>query len=367
MTGRTVASIETPALVIDAARLRANVAAMAATLAQAGVGLRPHFKTSKLIEVARLQREAGAAGFTCATPGEAAALLDAGFDGIFWANSPVGAKAALAARFSLRGDVAVGLDSVALAEGLQAAAAEAGTRIRFLLEIDTGLGRTGVAPGDALPVAAALRAFDRLDLIGVYTHEGQLAGLTGPRPELRAAGQLAGQRLVSVAEQLRAAGWRIERVSVGSTPGWDSAPFVPGVTEARPGTYVFFDANQLRLGSCDIGQCAVTVLTSVVSVPRDGAAVIDAGLKAMSSDGANRGSGFGLPLTAARQLEPGLAFNVAFEEHGLLSGPLASGLAVGQRMHIVPNHACGVTNMWSRVYVVDGEEVVADWAQVARH
>jgi D-serine deaminase-like pyridoxal phosphate-dependent protein len=87
----------------------------------------------------------------------------------------------------------------------------------------------------------------------------------------------------------------------------------------------------------------------------------------MSSDGANRGSGFGLPLTAARQLEPGLAFNVAFEEHGLLSGPLASGLAVGQRMHIVPNHACGVTNMWSRVYVVDGEEVVADWAQVARH
>ena len=349
MTGRTVASIETPALVIDAARLRANVAAMAGTLAQAGVALRPHFKTSKLIEVARLQREAGAVGFTCATPGEVAALLDAGFDGIFWANSPVGAKAALAARFSPRGDFAVGIDSVALAEGLQAAAAQAGTRIRFLLEIDTGLGRTGIAAGDALPVAAALREFDRLDLIGVYTHEGQLAALTGPRPELRAAGA------------------RIERVSVGSTPGWDSAPFVPGVTEARPGTYVFFDANQLRLGSCDISQCAVTVLTSVVSTPRDGAAVIDAGLKAMSSDGANRGSGFGLPLTATRRLEPGLTFDVAYEEHGLLGGPLASGLAVGQRMHIVPNHACGVTNMWSRVYVVDGEEVVADWAQVARH
>ena len=87
----------------------------------------------------------------------------------------------------------------------------------------------------------------------------------------------------------------------------------------------------------------------------------------MSSDGANRGSGFGLPLTATRRLEPGLTFDVAYEEHGLLGGPLASGLAVGQRMHIVPNHACGVTNMWSRVYVVDGEEVVADWAQVARH
>jgi D-serine deaminase-like pyridoxal phosphate-dependent protein len=109
------------------------------------------------------------------------------------------------------------------------------------------------------------------------------------------------------------------------------------------------------------------VLASVVSTPRDGAAVVDAGIKAMSSDRSNRGNTLGLPLTATRELEPGLEFGVAYEEHGLLSGPLASALAVGQRMQILPNHACGVTNMWSRVYVVDGEEVVADWAQVARH
>jgi D-serine deaminase-like pyridoxal phosphate-dependent protein len=367
MSGRTLATIETPALVIDLARVRVNVTAMAAAMAEAGVGLRPHFKTSKLIEVARLQREAGAVGFTCATPAEVSALLAAGFEGIFWANSPVGVKAAQAAQFSLRGDVAVGLDSVALADGLQAAAAAAGTRIRFLLEIDTGLGRTGIAAGDAVAVAGELRGFDRLDLIGVYTHEGQLAGLTGPREELKAAGLAAGQRLVDAAAELRAAGFNVERVSVGSTPGWDSAPLVRGITEARPGTYVFFDANQLRLGSCEIDQCAVTVLASVVSTPRDGAAVVDAGVKAMSSDRSNRGNTLGLPLTAARQLEPGLEFGVAYEEHGLLSGPLASALAVGQRMQILPNHACGVTNMWSRVYVVDGEEVVADWAQVARH
>lgn len=367
MTPRTLASIDTPALVIDGVRLRANVAAMADALAKAGVGIRPHFKTSKLIEVARLQREAGAIGHTCATPAEADALLAAGFDGIFWANSPVGPKAQLAASFSARSDIAVGLDSVAMAEGLQAAAAAAGTRIRFLLEIDTGLGRTGIAAADATAVATALRGFDRLDLIGVYTHEGQLAGLTGTRQELRAAGQSAGRRLVAVAGELRAAGFSIERVSTGSTPGWDSAPFVPGVTEARPGTYVFFDANQLRLGSCDIDQCAITVLTSVVSTPRDGVAVIDAGIKAMSSDRSNRGSTLGLPLTASRDLEPGLEFAVAYEEHGLLSGPRAPELAVGQRMHILPNHACGAANMWSRAYIVDGEEVVAEWAQVARH
>ena len=357
--------ITTPALVIDRSRLEANVARMAAAMDAAGVALRPHFKTSKLIEVATLQVAAGAVGFTCSTPEEVDALLTAGFTDLFWAHAPVGPKAELAAAFNERGRVAIGLDSVELAAPLGAAALARGVAVPVLIEVDTGLGRTGVAASDALALAQAIAGIEGIVLDGVYMHEGQLAGLGGTREELRAAGAAAAESLVAVAEQVRAAGIPLSVVSVGSTPGWDSAPLVEGVTEARPGTYVFSDANQLRLESTTLEQCALTVLTSIISTQRENAAIIDAGIKAMSSDRSNRGNTFGLALTTDGELDRNLEFSVAYEEHGRLDG--AHGFVVGDTVRILPNHACGVVNMWSSVNVIDGSGAIETWSPVARH
>ena len=361
-------TIDTPALDIDLSKLHTNIARMAHVMTENGVSLRPHFKTSKMIEVARMQLDAGAIGFTCATSREIQALFNAGIDNIFWANSTATpAKAKLAAKLSSKARLTVGLDSHELAILLNNAAESEGVEISCLLEIDTGLHRTGVTPDSALKLAQAIAELKNLRIVGVYMHEGQLASIRDSRDELRKAGNSAAAILVNVAQELRRVGHQIDVVSVGSTPGWDSAPFVDGVTEARPGTYVFFDANQIRLGSTTLENCALTVRTTVVSAHQSGSVVIDAGIKAMSSDPSNKGSTWGIPLRASDEIFESLEFTRAYEEHGILEGVGAKKLGVGDVIHILPNHACGVVNMWSRINVINDGIVVGNWAPVGRY
>lgn len=364
----SVTDLDTPALVIDRTRLLANIRDMAGAMERAGVALRPHFKTSKMIEVARLQLEAGAIGFTCATPAEVAALLDAGIPDLFWANAPATpAKARFAAEANRRGRVIVGIDSVALAASLSVAAVAEGVVVPVRIELDTGLRRTGVDAAAALAVAERIATLPGLELDGLYMHEGQLAGMPGDHDERVAAGHAASRQLVAAAETLRAVGIAVGSVSVGSTPGWDSAPFVPGVTEARPGTYVFFDANQWRLGSTTPDRCALHLHTTVVSTVRSGEVVVDAGIKALSSDRSNRGDTLGIVVGADGEPLRDVAFPLAYEEHGLLDGAATAGMSVGDRLRILPNHACGSINMWSRVHIVENDDVLDSWTPVARH
>lgn len=368
MMADVLSTIETPALVIDRGRMLRNIDAMASAIRAAGVSLRPHFKTSKMIEVAQLQMAAGAVGFTCATRREVTALLEAGISDVFWANSTaMASKAEFAAAANREARVAVGLDSPELGALLSEAALDQGTTIPVLLEVDTGLRRTGVDPSAAERVADDVSLLPGIALQGVYMHEGQLASLKTGRENLRGEGEKAAQTLVEVAEHLRRRGHDIATVSVGSTPGSDSAPLVEGVTEARPGTYVFFDANSVRLESAVLESCAVTVVASVVSAHRSGQATIDAGVKAMSSDRSNRDDSLGVVVDLVNQKPMGLDFRRAYEEHGILEGETADKLGVGDRVRIVPNHACGVVNMWSRAYVVDGDTVTDIWSTVGRH
>jgi len=365
---RPVDSVETPALLIDRRKMMRNIGMMADFAHKAEVVLRPHFKTSKMVEVARLQFEAGAVGFTCATMAEVQNLLSAGFQDIFWAHAPVSAgKALFVAEANRTARLAAGIDSVALAKVLSKAAVEVETEIPLLLEIDTGMARTGILASEATSVAGQISALPGIVLEGVYAHEGELASLKGERSELFAAGVAAARSLVGVAHELRGAGHAINVVSVGSTPGWESAPSVHGVTEARAGTYVFFDANQLRLGSALAHQCAVTVLTTVTSAHDEKRCVIDAGIKAMSSDRSNRGDSFGLVTAADGAIEEKILFERAYEEHGILTGAGTEALAVGSRLRVIPNHACGVVNMFSRVHVVEGGNVIDVWNPVGRH
>lgn len=361
-------ALPTPALLVDRPRMEANLTAMAGAMGAAGVALRPHFKTSKCLAVARRQLARGAAGFTCATPAEVTLLQDAGVEDVLWAHQPVGpAKVAFAVRAAARGGLTVALDSVEAAGPLAEAAADAGVTVPFVLEVDTGLHRAGVDPDRAAGTAAALAALPALEMRGVITHEGHLAAHGSDREGLERAGGLAGRTLAQVAGELRAAGHACPLVSVGSTPGATSAPFAGGVTEARPGTYVYFDANQVALGSARYEQCAQTVLARVTSAQRAGTVIVDAGTKAMSSDSLAAAGILGVVCDADGRPLDGVAFTGGNEEHGYLTGPGTSGLRVGDLLRIIPNHACGTTNMWSSLYFVDGGRAVERHPVEARH
>ncbi|MBK0420434.1 alanine racemase [Leucobacter sp. CSA1] len=365
----SIGTTSTPCLVVDVDRMDRNIQHMADVLKNAGIEQRPHFKTSKMIEVAKRQLDAGATGFTCATPGEVEALLSAGITDIFWAHAPATPqKAALAAEFNTKGKVAVGIDSIELARIVSGAADAARQTVPVRIEVDTGLRRTGVLADDALRLVEEIQALPFLSFEGLYTHEGQLASMQGPHEERQQQGYAASRTLVETVERIRSAGHTVDVVSVGSTPGWDSAPFEAGVTEARAGTYVFYDANQWRLGSTDSMSCALTVHATVISTVRPGEVAIDAGIKAMSSDGSNRGNTFGVVIDESGEPIEGISFSRAYEEHGILEGDhsVTSRWRVGDRVRIIPNHACGAVNMWSRVLAVQGNSYEI-WNVVGRY
>ncbi len=365
MTG--LGDLPTPCLLVDTDRLDRNLDDVAAQMRAAGVALRPHVKTSKSAAVLRRQLDHGAIGLTAATPAEVTLLLDAGVPDVLWAHQPVGpAKVAFAVEAARTGALTVAVDSVAVAAPLSAAAD--GGEIPYLIEIDVGTGRAGVAPDAAVALADELATLPGLRLRGVFTHEGFLARYGRDRAGLEAAGRAAAEELAATAAALRAAGHPVEVVSMGSTPGITSGPRVDGITEARPGTYVYFDRNQVNLGSAGVEQCALTVLTRVVSRPRAGTAIVDAGIKALSSDASNILNGHGLVCDAHAQPVDGLELGTAHEEHGFVTGGAADALAVGDLLRIVPNHACGTVNMWSGATVVDGAGAVRDhWPITARH
>jgi D-serine deaminase-like pyridoxal phosphate-dependent protein len=359
----TIDDLETPALLLDAATMQGNIDHMARLYADARVRHRPHIKTTKCLEVARRQRAAGAIGFTCQTAAEVRLLLADGIDDLLWAQQPVGpSRVELAIEANRCSRVTCVVDSLEVAAPLSREAARRETTVPVVIEVDTGQGRCGVLAASADELAAAIERLPGLRLRGVMTHEGHVGAGAPARSEVRARGRQAGSLLAGVAARLRRQGHPIDVVSVGSTPAADSAPMVAAVTEARAGTYVFNDANQLRLGSCQLEECALTVLSTVVSNQGRDHVIIDAGLKAMSADPAATDGGYGIVLD-----RDGVEFPIANEEHGFLSGPARSGVSVGERLRILPNHACGTVNMWSSYWVVDGDDVVDRWQIGARY
>jgi len=342
---------DTPSLLVDVDKMERNLKEMADVAARAGVALRPHVKTHKSPALALRQLALGARGITVAKIGEAEVMADAGIRDIRIAFPIVGEqKLKRLAKLMERADVSVSLDSVEAARGLSDLGGRLGRRIPILLKINSGLNRVGILPEEAPAVAAAIDKLPGVRLVGILTHEGQ--ALREPsREAARQVALTAGRVMVELAEQLRRAGIGIDEVSVGSTPTARDIAFVPGVTEIRPGTYVFNDLNEWTIGVATEETCALTVLATVVSIPSNDRAVLDAGSKTLSSDllsppSSRKGYGYikGYPdITIARLTE----------EHGILALQDAkTRLKIGQQVEIIPNHICPVVNLARVMYLM---------------
>ena len=357
--------LDTPCLVVDLDRLQENVAEMAAYARRQGLALRPHLKTHKTAEIARLQQQYGVAGFTCAKIGEAEVLADAGvLSDVLLAYEVVGeAKIRRLLALLERIRVSVAVDSVTVAEGLSRAVSAVGKTLDVLIEVDTGLKRAGVEPGEpVLRLAREVLQMPGLHFRGLMTHEGHV-GRACDAEELAQLARRAGTDMVESAHLLRRHGITVDVVSVGSTPAAFSTTAVPGITEMRPGTYVFYDNASFRFGRVGPERCALRVLTTVISRPAADRAVVDAGSKTLAFDPPppNR-TGFGYVVEY-----PDAVIARLSEEHGVIDlPPSARTLRVGDRLHIIPNHVCPVVNLQDELFVVRGEAVVATWRVAAR-
>jgi D-serine deaminase-like pyridoxal phosphate-dependent protein len=312
------------------------------------------------VEIARKQLDAGAVGLTLAKIGEAEVMAAAGVPDIFLAYEVIGDPKlprllALARTTRIR----VGVDSLEGAEALARAARDAGVVIDALLEVDTGLGRCGVQPGAPLmDLAQHVARLRNLRIVGLFTYRGY-------RADLEAAGREEGETMVREADRLRAAGIAIEEISVGSTPTGRSAGRVSGVTEIRPGTYVFNDATQVRWGSATPEECALTILARVISRPSRDVAVLDAGSKVLTAERgpfSSRGESYGIIRGY-----PDCQIDRLWEEHGRVQlTDEARRLRVGDLVEIVPTHVCPTVNLAERLVCVQQGRVIGTWAVAAR-
>jgi D-serine deaminase-like pyridoxal phosphate-dependent protein len=357
---------DTPELVVDLDVVRANVTRAAALAREAGVAVRPHVKTHKLPEIARLQVEEGAVGIQVAKLGEAEVMAAAGIDDILVGYPIVGkAKLERLVEVAGRATISTTVDSEEVAVGVARAAAERGLTIPVLLELDTGMHRLGVVPGSpAVELARRLAALEGIALAGVFAHEGHVYTQGRDMADKERLTLESCALAVETAEAIRALGLPAPVVSVGSAGTFRFAIRCPGVTEVRPGTYVFNDRSQLAQGAARPGDLALFVVATVVSRPAPDRVVVDAGSKVLTSD---------------RMLVPDapLSFGAVFghddwdvvrlsEEHGVLTVPRGAGVRVGDRLAIVPNHVCPAVNLASHVTVVEGGELAGRWPVAAR-
>ena len=280
----SIHDLETPAVLIDLDRLERNIARMSALARAGGVALRPHAKTHKVPEIGWMQLRAGAVGLSFAKTSEAETFAKHGFPDLFVAYPVVSpSKAERLVALSRRVRLCVGVDSVEGASILGSAAARAGLTLSVSLKIDCGFHRVGVAPEDAVSVGTRIAELKGISLKAVFTHAGQAYHKT-ESAQIEQDNRHEAATVVAASEGLSQAGLTIETVSVGSTPTARFGFKHPGITEARPGNYVYLDRTQVGLGTCEFDDCAMSVLATVVSASSQGRAVLDSGSKTLALD-----------------------------------------------------------------------------------
>lgn len=361
VTPRLPDGVDTPALVVDLDVVERNAARMAAEMRARGIALRPHVKTHKSVDLARIQLAHGAQGITVGNLGEAEVFAAAGITDLFLAYPiwAVGEKAARlrALHADARVDIMVGFDSIAGAERIAEAVAGLERRLPVMLELDPGNRRTGARPEDAGRIGAAAEHLG-LELRGIFTHGGHgyanaEAAQSAGADEIRA--------LTLGRDALVAVGIESAVISAGSTPTHDSAAGPP-VTEMRPGTYLLGDRQQWVLGAVPSDGLALVVAATVVSRAVDGQVVLDAGAKTLTKDVAPYLAGHG----AIPAYPDGVIERVS-DYHGVVRFPNRSPRpALGEVVAIVPNHVCPVVDLRDSFVATRAGEVIGIWPIDAR-
>jgi D-serine deaminase-like pyridoxal phosphate-dependent protein len=337
--------LDTPAMLIDLDIAEANIAKMAGFAARAGVALRPHAKTHKSVAMAARQLAAGAAGLCVATVGEAAVMSAAGLADLTLAYPVVGArKLERLADVVRRAELTLVADSAEVLDGYAWLARSAGRRIGVLIEVDTGMHRAGAAPDRVTVLAGHAGRTAGLEFRGILTHAGHAHDEAGQLGIERVA-RLEAAIMGDVRAGLERAGHEVAIVSAGSTLTARYLSASDGITEIRPGTYIYNDLRTLGCWACTPEEIAVTMLATVVSA--DGERVtVDAGSKTLTT---TTTPDYGSGHLAGR---PASAFTRVSEEHGVLSVPGLPVLRVADRVAILPVHACVWTDLQPEVYGV---------------
>jgi D-serine deaminase-like pyridoxal phosphate-dependent protein len=355
--------LSTPALTIDLDTLERNLERMADYCRNHGLGLRPHTKTHKTPEVARMQLERGACGLTVAKVGEAEVMAPATNAEILVAY-PIfgGEKLRRLATLAKERTMLIALDDEATAREVSRAASGQESALGVLVEFDVGLGRCGLEPGAAcVELATKILAMPGLKFRGLMLYSGNIWGSDAERQQITA--QVA-EQVDRVLRAFAEARMPVEIVSGGSTPGAFLSHQITGLTEVRPGTYVYNDLNTYYQGVCKLEDCAARVVVTVVSTAVAGRAIIDAGSKALSSDllssGPREGYGYVMEVPGAKLIKLN-------EEHGYLDTSGSNHrFRVGEILTVIPNHVCTCVNMHDEVFTLRNDELVSSWRVAAR-
>ena len=338
--------LDTPAVLIDLTRMQRNIARMQAYCDRHGLAFRPHIKTHKSPEIARIQREAGAIGIACQKLGEVEVFLDAGFNDIQLPYNIVGPqKTARLAALSCRGRITVSADHSEVLDGLEAAAAAEGVRIRVMPDLETEIERTGASPEQVVALAQQIVASPHLEFAGLFVYPAN--------PIIR-------PRLQDTLKRLASAGIKVPEVSGGGTGAAQTAHELPELTELRVGTYIFNDMNTVHGGWATLDDCAMSVQVTVVSRPAPERAILDSGSKTLAADRVNDGHGH------IREY-PGARIYKLNEEHAFVDlSACERRPRIGEQVHVVPVHTCVVSNLHHRLYGVRDGQVEQEWEVAAR-
>ncbi len=365
-----LAELPTPQVLIDKRRALRNIDRAQQLASSAGIRLRPHAKTHKSPIVARWQIERGAIGVCCAKVGEAEVFAGAGVGNIRlpYPVNPTNAQRVLA--LMDRTSISIIVDHLAVARGWSAAMQRAGRVLDVLVKVDVGFHRCGIDPSaDAIGFVREIAALPGLKLRGLLSHAGHAYHATSDA-ELRAIARQEANILMTLRDRASSSGIALDEISVGATPLLRFAAEQRGVTELRVGNYIYFDRTQVALGSATLDECALTVLATVVSKPAADRIILDCGSKTLTNDQA-RGianvPGYGAVLTEdGAGVDEGLTIERLSEEHATVRVSGGTRLEPGDRVRVLPNHSCVVSNLVDAVTLVDGEQVIDTLPVAAR-
>lgn len=359
--------LDTPSLIIDYDIMMDNIDFMQKKANKYNVKLRPHTKTHKMPDIAKLQLEKGAKGITVAKVGEAEVMKDSGIDDIFIANEIVGiSKLKRVRELNRKINISIGVDNKFQIDQLQQVFKNEEKPIKVLIEIEVGEERSGVITKEQLvDLVEYIKTKDRIKLKGVFSHEGHCYNVENVEKCIEES-LISQRKTIKAGEIVKSLGVDIDTISIGSTPSLMHGEILPQITEIRPGTYIFMDTSQgFAIGN--FNRCAATVLSTIISKPTEKRIVLDAGAKALTAQFRTKGICSTNVTNGLIKNSDGIMLSGVYDEHGLINNKdFSKKVNIGDKIEIIPNHICPVCNLYEKAYLVKEGKVIKEISILGR-